>query len=145
MPSPDATPVDELRETQLEIRLVQNKLADINSTEKNHPKRTKPGDSHEMVEEWRGIKAGFEKRRRTLKERYAKLEERRLRIERALDNGQQPMTKATIGHIINKLTDIEAKFTVESVEDAWDSLTAFIDWLETEAERAPGPRLAAVA
>jgi predicted nucleic acid-binding Zn-ribbon protein len=138
--------VEDLRTCQLDIRLVQNKLQDITVEEKNHPAKTKPGDSHEKVERWMPIKGQFEKRRRALKDRLAQLQEERGELEHSLDH--TPLSKASLGHVTNQLLDIEVKFTAETWEDAWDALNAFIDWLEKDEARvsqATAPKLKAVA
>jgi arsenate reductase-like glutaredoxin family protein len=136
--------VDDLRQVQLDIRLVQNKLQDITVEEKNHPARTKPGDKHDKVTAWHEIRNLFEKRRTPLKARLAELQEERLELEHKLRS--TPMTKATLGHIIAQLLEVEIKFSTDTWGDAWESLSAFIDWLEQEERKLPDePALKAVA
>lgn len=138
--------VSDLRQCQLDIRLVQNKLQDISTEEKDHPAKTYPGASNEDVQKWIKVKDQFHKRRRLLKDRLAVLEEERAELENKLDH--TPLTKASLGHVINQLLDIEVKFTAETWEDAWEAMNSFIDWLEREEARISTPqerKLAAVA
>lgn len=129
--------VNGLRQCQLEIRLIQNQLQAITVEEKAHPGKAKPGDSHEKTVAWYETKKLFEKRRKLLKERLAELQEERQNLEHALDHS--PLTRATLGHVINQLLEIEIKFTAETWGDAWESLSAFIDWLEKEEQKAAAP------
>lgn len=125
--------VEHLRQTQTDIRLIAGKLGEVNAEQKNDHRRTAPGDSHEKVEAWRPIKATYEKRRAFLKQRLNDLEEERGELERKLN--QTPVSKASLGKIISQLTDVEARFAADGPADAWDALSAFIDWLERDEAR----------
>lgn len=135
--------VNALRQCQLDIRLAQNKLQEINSDEKGHPDRAPYGGSGDQVRKWEPIKRTFDKRRKLLKERLAELQEERGELEASLHS--KGMSKASVGHVLNQLLEIEVKFTSDTWEDAWESLTAFIDWLEKEEQKLSArPELKAV-
>jgi hypothetical protein len=124
--------VEDLRACQMDIRLVQNKLQDISIQERAHPDKAKSGDLQE-AQRWAPIKQQFEKRRRALKNRLAVLQEERCELEASLN--QTSLSKASLAHVINELSEIEVKFTTDSWEDAWEALNAFIDWLEKDEDR----------
>lgn len=133
-----------LRQCQLEILLIERKLGEITTEQREHPDKANPGDPHEKQQAWHQTKALFDKRRKMLRERLAELREESRELEATLHN--QGLSAATLGHIIGKLAEVEAKFSVETWGDAWESLTAFIDWLEQEEERLSArPALKAVA
>ena len=118
--------IEEYRATQKSIRQITSKLGELNSLEKNHPLRG-------TALEWAPIKQDFEKRRLSLKKHLTKQEAKRATLNAALN--QSPLTKASLAHVIDHITEIEASFTEESAGDAWEKLSAFLDWLEHEERR----------
>lgn len=133
-----------LRQVQLEILLIETKLGEITAEQREHPDKAYPNDPHEKQMAWAQTKTLFDKRRKRLRERLAELREESRELEATLHN--KGLSAATLGHIIGKLLEIEAKFTAETWGDAWDSLTAFLDWLEQEEARLSAkPELKAVA
>jgi hypothetical protein len=96
-------------------------------------RRAVPGDPFEKTQEWVKIKAAYNRRREVLKFRLNDLDKERGELEVKLN--QTPLTKASLRHVISSLTNIEAQFAIDGSDDAWDALSAFIDWLEREDNR----------
>lgn len=46
-----------------------------------------------------------------------------------------PLSKVSIGNILDHMVEVEACFKVRGSDEAWAKLTAFIDWLEKEEWR----------
>lgn len=122
-----------LRQCQMDIRLIENQLRRINAEERNDPAKALPNDGADRLTLWSVAKDLYAKRRELLRDRLAELQGERSELERKL--GDSPLSRVTLGHVLDRLTEIETKFTAETWGDAWESLTAFIDWLEKEEGR----------
>lgn len=128
-----SNPVETLRQVQIDIRLVQNLLGELASELKTHPARTSNNSTEAEKSEWIEVRKMFERRKAQLKQRLLDLTQEQDALQAQLT--QTPVTRASLGHIIASLVEIEARFTARTALDAWDALTAFIDWLEREDAR----------
>jgi len=129
--------VQELRNLQVEIRRTQNQLGAISNELKNHPDKPKmiPGERIEpsAMTKWNITKATIAARRTPLQLQLLELQNRRDVLSLSLK--QEPVSAFSLGKIIDDLTEIEARFTEDSAQDAWEALTAYIDQLEYDEKR----------
>lgn len=126
--------LEEYREVQIDLRLLHQALGRLNDEEKSHPKKMLGfNGSLEEQAEWGRIKGGFAKRREALKKQLAAKEERKDYLY--LQLSQRPLSMASLAEVIENLTEVEASFTLENPSNAWDKVSAFIDWLEQDEAR----------
>lgn len=137
--------VENLRSAQMELRELSQRLGDMTLELKNHPDKPDqtPGVhvSAAKLNKWAKIKSAHDLERAGLKHRLTTVQAECHELAGTLD--QKPLTKASLGHVIDTLTQIEACFEVEGPDGAWDKLSAFTDWLEREEERASELEVAA--
>lgn len=126
--------LEDYRTVQIDIRLLVQMLAQLNDEEKTHPSKVS-GNTGTLEEQarWVKLKNGFARRREALKKQLAAKEEQREMLY--LNLSQTPLPMVSLADVIDKLTLIEEKFTLDGADCAWDSLTAFIDHLDAEESR----------
>ena len=126
--------VDELRATRARIRLLQDEMTSLNERVKTHPAKPQHFEQTiEMMAAWDKVKAPFIQRRAEIKAELAPLNEKVKEIQKSLN--QAPVSRVTLGKILDRLTDLEAVFASKGHAQAWDDLTSFIDYLEYEENR----------
>jgi hypothetical protein len=125
--------LEDYRAVQIDIRLLAQGLGNINDEEKAHPDKCTEHDSLAMKAVWSKRKGEFARRREAIKKQLTAKQEQRDMLY--LNLSHQPLTMIALAEVINQLTEVEASFTAEGANNAWDKLSAFIDYLETDAER----------
>ena len=126
--------LEEFREAQMDLKLLAQALGSLNDEEKAHPRRVIQGKAGlEDRDGWERVKGEFTRRREYLKKHLSAKEERRDYLY--LQLSQTPLPMASLAEVIDKLTEIEAAFAVKSPSDAWDKISALIDWLEKDEAR----------
>lgn len=126
--------VTELRCVNRSIRLYNLRLGILKDTEFTHPEKpeARSTDTKKLIR-WETLRKDFERQRLVLKRDIERLESRKANLEDAL-NGD-PVARVSMSYLLTRLTEIEAKFSTDSMAAGWDSLTAFIDFLEREEQR----------
>ena len=126
--------VDELRSTRTKIRILQDELTQLNELIKNHPAKPLPSEQTvETMGRWASVKEPLYSRRLELKSELKPLQDRVAEIQRALN--QAPVSRVTLGKMIDRLTDLEATFATKGHATAWDDLISLLDYLEYEEAR----------
>lgn len=133
--------LEEYREVQIDLRLLAQSLGRLNDEEKTHPDKVQ-GFAGTLKEQatWGKVKADFSKRREALKKQLTIKEERKDFLY--LNLSQRPVSLASLAEVIDNLTEVETSFAVDGSANAWDKLTAFIDWLEKDEDRVKGLKAA---
>lgn len=120
-----------MRELQHDIRITEIRLAELNTSIKAHPSRPAPGAKPSNA--WLETCRTFDHDRATLTRRLARLVKEY--GDAKLELNARPLSTVSLGDLIDKLIEVEAEFDARGTDDAWDKLSAFIDWLEREHER----------
>lgn len=129
--------LEDYRTVQIDIRLLIQMLAQINDEEKTHPaKVSAAGTTLAEQAKWAKVRTVFNRRRESLKDQLAAKEEQREMLY--LNLSQTPLPMVSLADVIDKLTIVEANFSTEGADAAWDNLTAFIDHLDAEESRVKG-------
>lgn len=126
--------VTELRRINRTIRLYNLRLGVLKDSESTHPEKpeARSTDSKKLIR-WETIRKDFERQRLALKRDIEQLEVRKTELEDVLND--DPVAKVSMSYLLTRLTEIEAKFSTDGTADGWDSLSAFIDFLEKEEQR----------
>lgn len=125
--------LEDYRSVQIDIRLLTLALGIINDEEKGHPEKCTEHDSLAVQAKWAKRKAVFAKRRESIKKQLTDKQERRDMLY--LNLSQTPVSMLSLAEFIESLTKVEAVFATDGANDAWDKLSAFIDYLDEDAAR----------
>jgi hypothetical protein len=120
--------LEEIREIKTEIRIKQSQGKALQDMIRNHPAKPQPGEGGGRGEQWAAIKEPLEQQRLDLARQVRGLQSEVTELRESLN--QKPLDGRTVSHVLDKLVDIEALFTVEGHVAAWDSITSLTDWLE---------------
>lgn len=126
--------VDKLRAAQTRLRILQNEMTILNDHLKDHPAKPQPGEATlELVAEWQRAKAPFVTRRTQIHAEIKALNAQAKDVRGALN--QSPMSKVSLGVVLDRLANLEATFATQGHAAAWDQLSGLIDYLEYEDAR----------